>query len=462
MLNLWKKSNLDYRVCWALNIAPDFFEAAVILRHSSAKTIRSSTGSPQGGSTHSTSSPKRSDVTSGTAGQAEQAGSPQNPSASPKTINQPNHIVKKYFQKITPGYLGLPDFLKKISLESKIAPSLIIIGFENTEAKTVISRVSLIRDSFEKPIDETEIQNAIYKLERRIFEKKRGDVSLKLKIKEINLKIASAFIMKSLVNDGLVYNPLNFQGRTLGFIMLNTFAGDNLLNFFNKNFRNYVFENSRIYWLEKNTALSLNLFENLKREVIFINISPDKTDIGISKPHSFNGTYVFSWGANIIKKKIAELFNMEAGSESALRIEEQYKERNLSCRILKKIKEYLLPSYGFFISGVELSIKNLLSYEYCDLPNEFILVGKAAEYPDIQEMLQSHRWPKNLGIYRKKLIVNTRADILKQTSSEFQRANGDLTPDLSNLIIYSLNLMKSPNNNLPMGEQNLKRIIKWF
>ncbi len=392
-----------YKIYWVANIAPDFFEATIM-----------------------------------SAGDKE---------AAPK-------LLETYFENISPGYFGLENFLKKFSHRKKLAPELIFAGFENSQAKTIVSRLSLIRDNFEKTIDDAEIQNAIYKLERRIFENNRQNISFKLKTKELSLKIANALIIKSLVNDSLIYNPLGFKGRTFGFVILNTFTNESIINFFNETIKKFKIDSGKILWIEKNAALSLNLFHCLKKEALFINISDNKTEVGISRPYIFNDVLDFSWGADSIRKEIANLFGAPPKSETLTSIDKQYREKNLSKQMLEKIDKTLAQSYHFFLSGVELSVKNLMSQrclpqECLNAPREFILLG--SPYPQIKEALQNYKW-LNTKINHKQLIIN---------DFSFDKILNDktLSPNLQNIATYALNFIKIPDNKL---NQSLKRIIKWF
>ncbi len=213
----------------------------------------------------------------------------------------------------------ISHFLKKAILEN------IIVVLEKDLAFSFLMRATYLRDNFKYPINQPEIERAILRVERQLYEKFRKPALWQLKTDLGRLEFGSVWIDKIFIDDHLVVDPIGFKGKSIGFLLGNTLLdvafSEKLKTFLNKIYlqQEKAFKQEqkiKIIIIEKEIALTQFLSSLSIFRFIFLRSNENETLLayidaffGSSRFYSLNKGFL-----DLFIEKISEEFLIDYNS----------------------------------------------------------------------------------------------------------------------------------------------------
>jgi len=133
---------------------------------------------------------------------------------------------------------------------------------------------------------------------------------------------------------------------------------------------------------------------------IFIDIGGGTTDIALVDNGGLVGTKMFALGGRTFTKRVAEIMNEKFSEAEKIKI--NYSAENLPKEDIKIISHGLINDAQVWLSGVELTLEEFSSVDI--LPSKIMLCGGGVNLPEIQEILKSPDWYKDLPFAKKPTI----------------------------------------------------------
>lgn len=133
----------------------------------------------------------------------------------------------------SPG--SLPDSLFEVFKEvrkslPKVVLKTIVISLDKELAYSFLSRGTFLREKIKYPVNQQELEVSLQRAERQLYEKHRELAKWQLKTKIEKISFGFLWLDKVFIDDHLVKNPIGFKGKSIGFLVGNTFLEASFLD----------------------------------------------------------------------------------------------------------------------------------------------------------------------------------------------------------------------------------------
>ncbi len=290
--------------------------------------------------------------------------------------------------------------LEQAATQAGILPEQVIIGIAGELVKGTTTSVKYSRDEPKAKITSSELEQIISKVQARAFKRARQVLVYETGREEVDIKLVNAAIASIEIDGYKVTNPIGFQGKEVQVGIYNSFAPvvqfgalQTIASELELNLISIVAEPYAV-------AKCLEPKEANDFSGIFIDIGGGTTDIALVDNGGLVGTKMFALGGRTFTKRVAEIMNEKFSEAEKIKI--NYSAENLPKEDIKIISHGLINDAQVWLSGVELTLEEFSSVDI--LPSKIMLCGGGVNLPEIQEILKSPDWYKDLPFAKKPTI----------------------------------------------------------
>ncbi len=234
----------------------------------------------------------------------------------------------------------------------KQEPTANIIPFDSRSAVTVFKVIKLERPNPKEEVTSADLENHLAQAIWKFFDRLRVEASARLQTNEADLLLADARVTGIKIDGHKVINPEGFVGRELEFTLCLTVIKRDLLPA-DENVGTILEEGSvRAHLIAKNTG---------SKEVLYAESDNASTYLFRVTPESSSYLTEFNWGKNDIFKALADELGTDNDLGEALYL--RYVGGEASPRVMKRLDGIFYNSFGTFVNGLAMAIKNYDGFE---------------------------------------------------------------------------------------------------
>ena len=346
--------------------------------------------------------------------------------------SQGNDVFLMRLEKV-PGELPESIFrlLDKVGKSfPKVNLKSIVLVLDKSLAYSFLARGTFVRNNFKFSINQQELETALQKIERQLYEKHRNLAKWQLKASLEELEFGFVWVDKIFIDDHLVKNPVGFKGKSIGFLIGNTLLKSSLLeklqDSLNSLYLSYlrklgksVFKDpslreTKIILVEKNISLVQLLSSLSSFRFLFLGSFPK--EMFLAHIDAFFGSsdlFFLEKGLyDLMIDRLSEEFSVDR--DSAEKIFRLYKDNKLSSKWQRSLKVLDKAIFRVFADLVYYLIKKVPRHRLS--PSERILIYPESEFwPDMSLSLRK--------FFREKASLKTK---LKITDFSFSGLEKDI------------------------------------
>jgi len=307
-----------------------------------------------------------------------------------------------------------------------------VVGIAGELVKGGTTAVSYRRAKPHVQIDMSELKTILDRIQRQAFDKVKKELSWETGSSELEVKLVNAAVVDVYIDGYRVTNPIGFQGTDVTIQVFNAFAPMVHLGALQTVAANLDLNLINIAAEPFAVAKSVGMEDSNEFSAIFIDIGGGTSDIAVVNNGGVQGTKMFAIGGRSFTKRIASA--LVCSFEEAEKLKLDHSAKKLSEKKEKEVAEALERDVDVWLSGVELSLSEFENLEH--LPPRILLCGGGSKLPEIERVLTSTTWYKELPFARRPKV-------------DF------VDPKDVNRVIDKTGELNSPQDITPMGLANL-------
>lgn len=238
-------------------------------------------------------------------------------------------------------------------------PHRIVAVLDPEFATTVHSSVLLVRDTPEKPIDESDLEQHIAQGIWRFYDRERTRAAEKMGIENVDIVLHDAHVRRIRLDEHKVVNPLGFKARVIELAMSQTFSTKECLHLF----EDLGIEPDRFLLTEAGTAVAECIARG-KGEAPFYFVLLSETDTALYRREGTTIAYVdsFAWGRrNIVRGVASALGAPEAVAETIVAL---FLRGEASDHFLHGLRRVFAGELQLLMNGIALHMKETTREAY--------------------------------------------------------------------------------------------------
>ena len=219
-----------------------------------------------------------------------------------------------------------------------------IVDLDHKSAVTIFSSIEITRDNPNDELGVVDLENYISQAIWKLFDTLRAEAAERLGINEVDLLLTDARIMGIKIDGHKVIDPRGFTGSSIEVFLAITMVR-----------RDKFVEDS--YMLEGGSVRAYLLSKTSKSDnAVYLEIGENGTVMYLISPSKISYVSDFDWGSNVVIKAIQESLGILP--ESAGEVYFRYADGNLSSHVSRKLDKIFYESFGDFVNGTAMGIKN--------------------------------------------------------------------------------------------------------
>lgn len=324
------------------------------------------------------------------------------------------------------------EAIQEIEIGAGLKTDQVIIGTTNQFIKGSTTTLNYLRENPSEPIDFLEMKNIIQKVQWKIFDKIRQELSIETGLAEIEIKLISGTLVDLRLDGYKVINPIGFQGKELSLSIFNIYTPSIYLSAIRQiakalNLKILAIVNE-LYAIAKSVKLE---------DCIFIDFGGGITDIAILRSGILEGVKSVNLGGRSFTKRL--ISDLGLGDKEAEEIKMRYSQGQVSSQAKRKIREIFKPDLEIWLRGVEIALSEFSQDR--PFPSLVLLCGGGSFLPGVKRSLETASWQINLPFTKALKVDFIRAkDILGIDEAGLLKEAKEITPLA--LANFGLNLRK--------------------
>lgn len=290
------------------------------------------------------------------------------------------------------------DALAQAEDQAGVQAKRVVIGIAGELVKGVTDTIRYRRPQPDRPLDDSEMEFIIEKVQERAQLKAQKQIALETGNDEVEVKLVNSALVGIHIDGYKVSNPIGFQGRDVSVQIYTAFA-----------------PMVHIGALERVAdELSLDLLAvaaepfAVSRSVvgsdasstftaILADVGGGTTDIAVVNDGGVEGTKMFGIGGRSFTQTIAGDLNLSYGDAEKLKVNIDH--THIKPTVKREVEDAIDKTLEVWLAGVELALSEFDSVDH--LPNRILLCGGGSSLEKLVEALQGTEWHKELPFTKK-------------------------------------------------------------
>lgn len=321
---------------------------------------------------------------------------------------------------------------------------LAVVGIAGELIKGNTSTVRYRRQNGNKPLTEQEMSLIIKRVQERAGERARKDISDETNNPNVEVRLINSAIVSITIDGYKISNPIGFKGTDVVIQFYTAFAPLVHISAIEKVCAELQLDLLAVA-VEPFAVCRACLGDDLDGSLsaIVMDIGGGTTDIAVIDDGGVEGTKMFGIGGRSFTHQIAEALNVdfETAEKYKLSINNPTK---VPADMRDKMMLAVQRNLAVWLSGVQITLEEFQLSEM--LPNKILLCGGGAGLSELQDVLSTTDWFKELPFARRPVIhlVN---------SSDIPGIENKTTTTLDHSYVTALGLLRVALDTL-VGQPN--------
>lgn len=277
----------------------------------------------------------------------------------------------------------------------------VVIGIAGELVKGVTDTIRYRRPQPDRPLDDTEMEFIIDKVQERAQLKAQHQIGLETGNSEVEVKLVNSALVSIHIDGYKVSNPIGFQGRDVAVQIYTAFAPMVHIGALERVADELSLELLAV--AAEPFAVSRSVLGsdgNSNFTAILADVGGGTTDIAVVNDGGVEGTKMFGIGGRSFTQTIASDLNLSYKDAEKLKINIDHEQIKPSVK--KEVNLALDKTLEVWIAGVELALSEFDSIDH--LPNRILLCGGGSSLVKLVSTLEDSAWHKDLPFTRKPTV----------------------------------------------------------
>ena len=276
-----------------------------------------------------------------------------------------------------------------------------VIGIAGELVKGTTNTIRYKRPQSDKPLDITEMEFIIEKVQERAQTKAQKLVAWETGNEDVEVKLVNSAIVGINIDGYKVTNPIGFQGKDVAIQIYTAFAPMVHIGALERTAAELDLE--LIAVAAEPFAVARSLLGNDASSTftaVLMDMGGGTTDIAVINDGGVEGTKMFGIGGRSFTRTIAS--DLELSYDDAEKLKINIDDSEIKENVSKKVMEAIDKTLEVWLGGVELALGEFDSVDH--LPNRILLCGGGSSLKRLVEALNEKEWYKELPFTKKPTI----------------------------------------------------------
>jgi cell division protein FtsA len=277
----------------------------------------------------------------------------------------------------------------------------VVIGIAGELVKGVTDTIRYRRPQPDRPLDDSEMEFIIEKVQERAQVKAQRQIALETGNDAVEVKLVNSALVGIHIDGYKVSNPIGFQGRDVAVQIYTAFAPMVHIGALERVADELSLELLAV--AAEPFAVSRSVLGNDGNSnftAIIADVGGGTTDIAVVNDGGVEGTKMFGIGGRSFTQTIAS--DMDLSYKDAEKLKVNIGHEQIKPTVKKDVNEAIDKTLEVWIAGVELALSEFDSVDH--LPNRILLCGGGASLEKLVQALEGASWHKELPFTKKPTV----------------------------------------------------------
>lgn len=277
----------------------------------------------------------------------------------------------------------------------------VVIGIAGELVKGVTDTIRYRRPQPDRPLDDSEMEFIIEKVQERAQIKAQKQIALETGNDEVEVKLVNSALVGIHIDGYKVSNPIGFQGRDVAVQIYTAFAPMVHIGALERVAQELSLDLLAV--AAEPFAVSRSVLGsdgNSNFTAILADVGGGTTDIAVVNDGGVEGTKMFGIGGRSFTQTIASDMNLSYKDAEKLKVNIGHEQ--IKPTVKKEVNEALDKTLEVWIAGVELALSEFDSVDH--LPNRILLCGGGSSLDKLVHVLEGAAWHKELPFTKKPTV----------------------------------------------------------
>lgn len=307
------------------------------------------------------------------------------------------------------------DALAEAEAEAGVQARRAVIGIAGELVKGVTNTIRYRRPQPDRPLDETEMEFIIEKVQERAAVKAQKQIALETGNQDVEVKLVNSALVSIHIDGYKVSNPISFQGKDVAVQIYTAFAPMVHIGALERAADELSLD--LIAVAAEPFAVSRSVLgtdANSSFTAILADVGGGTTDIAVVNDGGVEGTKMFGIGGRSFTNTIASECAISHGEAEKLKLALQHTAPKPEVK--KHLDAAINKTLDVWLAGVELALSEFDSVDH--LPNRILLCGGGASLQPLVQALETRDWYTALPFTRRPVVQHiTPKDVIGITDT---------------------------------------------
>lgn len=277
----------------------------------------------------------------------------------------------------------------------------VVIGIAGELVKGVTNTIRYRRPQPDRPLDVSEMEFIIEKVQERAQSKAQKQIALETGNDDVEIKLVNSALVSIHIDGYKVSNPIGFQGHDVAIQIYTAFAPMVHIGALERVAEELSLELLAV--AAEPFAVSRSVLgtdANSNFTAILIDVGGGTTDIAVVDDGGVEGTKMFGIGGRSFTRTIASELDVPYDDAEKLKI--NIDSDQIKPTVAKDIDVAISKTLEVWMAGVELALSEFNSADH--LPNRILLCGGGASLTRLVDALKKQDWHEDLPFTKKPTV----------------------------------------------------------
>lgn len=331
-----------------------------------------------------------------------------------------------------------------------------VIGIAGELVKGVTNTIRYRRPQPDRPLDESEMEFIIEKVQDRAAMKAQKQIALETGNDDVEVKLVNSALVSIHIDGYKVSNPIGFQGKDVAVQIYTAFAPMVHIGALERVADELALELVAV--AAEPFAVSRSVLgadANSNFTAILADVGGGTTDIAVVNDGGVEGTKMFGIGGRSFTHTIAS--DMNISYEDAEKLKVNIDDEKVKESVKKEVAGALDKTLEVWLSGVELALSEFDSVDH--LPPRILLCGGGASLRQLVDALADREWYKSLPFTKRPTVQHIKASDVVGTTDPSGKASDHTFITAMGLLRVGYDTMVGTNDTDSIKEK-LNRMLR--
>ena len=285
------------------------------------------------------------------------------------------------------------DALDVAEKQAGLQAKRVVIGIAGELVKGVTNTIRYRRPQADRPLDATEMEFIIEKVQERAQERAQKQIALETGNQDVEVKLVNSALVSIHIDGYKISNPIGFQGRDVAVQIYTAFAPMVHIGALERVASELSLDLLAVAaepFAVSRSVLGSDVSSNFT--AILTDVGGGTTDIAVVNDGGVEGTKMFGIGGRSFTNTIANDLSLPYREAEKLKV--NIESETIKPNVKEELEASIDKTLDVWLAGVELALSEFDSVDH--LPNRILLCGGGASLARLVERLSSDDWYKNL------------------------------------------------------------------